>query len=164
MHACFIAAGTGSGLLLASFWPLLGNLYKVLPLPLAGAVLVICSMLCGTLVGLERKARDKPAGRRTMALICAGSTMFTLSSLVIGGEGTADPGRIAAQVVTGIGFLGAGAIIREGTTVIGLTTAATIWTVAAIGVLIGAGHAAGGIALTLLVLGMLILLRHHEHE
>ena len=144
-------------------WKLLGNLYELMPLPLAGVTLVICAMVCGTLIGLERRAHDKPAGRRTMALICVGSAIFTLTSMVVaGGADPGDPGRIAAQVVTGIGFLGAGAIIREGTTVIGLTTAATIWVVAAIGILIGAGYAAGGLALTFLVLGMLILLRHNE--
>jgi len=160
----FVAAQTVLESLASGARALLGDLYKSLPLPLAAATLVICSIACGTMFGLERRKRDKPAGRRTMALICVGSTIFTLASILIVGDSVADRGRIAAQVVTGVGFLGAGAIIREGTTVIGLTTGATIWTAAAIGVLIGAGYAAGGAALTLLVLGTLILLRHHQEE
>ena len=145
-------------------WPYLGDLHAVLPRPLAGAVLVLCSALCGTLIGLERQTRDKPAGMRTMMLICVGSTVFTTASLLVGGGFYTDRGRIAAQVVTGIGFLGAGAIIRDRGTVTGLTTGATIWTVAAIGVLIGAGYAASGLALTILVIGILVLFRRHEGE
>ena len=147
-----------------TLWPYLGDLHQALPGPVAGAVLVICSAVCGTLVGLERQTRDKPAGMRTMMLICVGSAVFTMASLLVGGGFYSDRGRIAAQVVTGIGFLGAGAIIRDRGTVTGLTTGATIWTVAAIGVLIGAGHAAAGIALTILVLGILVLFRRHEEN
>lgn len=145
-----------------TLWPYLGDLHAALPGPLAGAVLVVCSAVCGTLVGLERQSRDKPAGMRTMMLICVGSTVFTVASLLVGGGFYTDRGRIAAQVVTGIGFLGAGAIIRDRGRVTGLTTGATIWTVAAIGVLIGAGHAAAGLALTLLVLSILVIFRRHE--
>lgn len=139
-----------------------GDLYQVLPLPIAATLLVICAMTCGTLLGLERRKRHKPAGLRTMSLICVGSAIFTLTSIIMAEDGTADRGRIAAQVVTGVGFLGAGAIIREGTNIIGLTTGATIWTSAAIGVLIGSGYAAGGLAATFLVLGMLTLLRQDD--
>ncbi len=144
--------------------PYFGDLHAALSAPLAGAVLVVCSALCGTLVGLERQTRDKPAGMRTMMLICVGSTVFTMASLLVGGGFYTDRGRIAAQVVTGIGFLGAGAIIRDRGTVTGLTTGATIWCVAAVGVLIGAGHAAAGLALTLTVVGILVLFRRHEAE
>lgn len=128
-----------------------GNLHTILsPLP-AGAVLVVVSVICGTIAGLEREAKHKPAGLRTVSMICVGSTIFTLASILIGGE----PGRIAAQVVTGVGFLGAGAIIRERGAIIGLTTGATIWTVAAIGVLVGTGYAAAGLVLTLVIVGIL---------
>ncbi|MBI4348232.1 MAG: MgtC/SapB family protein [Elusimicrobia bacterium] len=89
-------------------------------------------------VGLEREISDKPAGLRTNVLICLGSTLFTLVSLRMAGPLT-DPTRIAAQVVSGIGFLGAGAIMREGEHVTGLTTAATIFVVAAIGMAVGFG-------------------------
>jgi putative Mg2+ transporter-C (MgtC) family protein len=86
----------------------------------------------GAIIGLEREYRGYPAGVRTMALVCVGSALFADMSRVYGGDD-----RIAAQIVTGIGFLGAGLIFREGLTIKGVTTAATIWTVAAIGIAIG---------------------------
>ncbi len=130
--------------------PYAGNLHEVYVPQSAHIILVLCAMLCGLIVGVEREHRQKPAGLRTVMLICVGSTIFTLASILIAGTHS-DPGRIAAQVVTGIGFLGAGAIIRDRGTVVGMTTGATIWTVAAIGVVIGAGYALAGIVLTLLV-------------
>lgn len=139
-----------------------GDLYKVAPLPLCGLILVSCAVFCGTLIGLEREHRAKPAGVKTVSLICIGSTIFTIASILIAGDSGADRGRIAAQVVTGIGFLGAGAIIRDHKTIIGLTTGATIWVASAIGVLIGAGYAAGGIAMTIVVLAVLLALRRSE--
>ena len=88
----------------------------------------------GGLIGLEREYRGYPAGVRTMALVCMGSALFADTSSLFGG----DAARITAQIVTGIGFLGAGLIFREGDTVKGVTTAATIWTVAAVGIAVGA--------------------------
>ncbi len=137
-------------------WPYLGNLHDVLPKHIAGMVLVLSSAACGMMVGAERQFKQKPAGARTLTLICVGSTLFTLASILIAGA-DADHTRIAAQVVTGVGFLGAGAIIRYRGTIVGLTTGATIWTVAAIGVLVGGGYAAAGLALTALVVAMLTL-------
>ncbi len=99
---------------------------------------LLLSFVLGMAVGLEREISDKPAGLRTNVLICLGSTLYTLVSLKMGSS-TTDPTRIAAQVVTGIGFLGAGAIMREGEHVTGLTTAATIFVVAAIGMAVGFG-------------------------
>jgi len=90
--------------------------------------------LLGGLIGLEREYRGYPAGVRTMALVCMGSTLFADTSGFFGGDGA----RVTAQIVSGIGFLGAGLIFREGYTVKGVTTAATIWTVAAVGIAIGA--------------------------
>jgi putative Mg2+ transporter-C (MgtC) family protein len=87
----------------------------------------------GGLVGLERELRGYPAGIRTIALVALGSCLFTDVSGLLGGDD-----RVAAQIVTGIGFLGAGVIFREGYTVRGITTAATIWSAAAIGMAIGA--------------------------
>jgi putative Mg2+ transporter-C (MgtC) family protein len=89
-------------------------------------------------IGLEREYRRHPAGLRTMAMVSVGSCLFTLLGTVVAGTNI-DPTRIAAQVVTGIGFLGAGAILRQGVTVHGLTTAASIWVVAAIGMSVGFG-------------------------
>jgi putative Mg2+ transporter-C (MgtC) family protein len=119
--------------------------------------------LLGGAVGFERELRDREAGIRTHLLVSLGSALFTLVSaygfheFLTGGGNIvrADPSRIAAQIVTGIGFLGAGAIIREGLSVRGLTTAATLWVVAAIGMACGAGYywpAAATTALTLLAL------------
>jgi len=98
--------------------------------------------LClGAVIGLERELSDKAAGLRTNILICVGSCLFSiLSKQVALGVPGADITRLAAQIITGIGFLGAGAIMREGEHVTGLTTAATIWVVSAIGVSIGFGH------------------------
>lgn len=95
----------------------------------------------GAAIGLERELSDKAAGLRTNILICVGSCLFSiLSRQVAQGVPGADITRLAAQIITGIGFLGAGAIMREGEHVTGLTTAATIWVVSAIGVAVGFGH------------------------
>src|SRR5437762_417330 len=93
----------------------------------------------GAVLGLEREYHRKPAGLRTNILIALGSALFTTVSIVVGTRG-GTPDRITAQVVTGIGFLGGGAILRSGTTVHGMTTAATIWVNAAIGIAAGAGE------------------------
>ncbi|WBP93279.1 MgtC/SapB family protein [Mycolicibacterium neoaurum] len=95
----------------------------------------------GTLIGLERQYRARMAGLRTNALVAVGSTLFVLLSAhgFVGDSGTPDPTRVAAQIVSGIGFLGAGVILRDGLTVRGLNTAATLWCSAAVGALCGAG-------------------------
>ncbi len=116
-------------------------------------------------LGFEREARNRPAGLRTHMLVGMGSTLFTLVSIEIG---DADPARIAAQVVTGVGFLGAGVIFRQGTTVRGLTTAANLWVVAAIGVTAGIGklaEAATATAAAFIVLAILrVLDRRFGHD
>ena len=93
------------------------------------------AVLVGTLVGVEREFRDKPAGLRTLVLISLGACVFSMVSLVISGP-MVDQTRIAAQVVTGVGFLGAGSILRSTKAVYGLTTAASIWMVAALGMVL----------------------------
>ena len=111
----------------------------------------------GGAIGLEREFRRKPAGLRTNMLIALGSALFSILSVELG-TAAGSPDRVAAQVVTGIGFLGAGAILRSGENVHGLTTAATIWVNAAIGMAAGLGAyaaAAGGATLTLVVLALL---------
>jgi putative Mg2+ transporter-C (MgtC) family protein len=105
---------------------------------LVGRLLLAAAL--GGIIGLEREMRQKEAGLRTNILIAMGSALFTLMSIEMSPGPDADPTRIAAQIVTGIGFLGGGAILREGTNVRGLTTAATIWMNAAIGVAAGGGR------------------------
>lgn len=123
------------------------------------------AVVCGAMIGIERERRGKPAGFRTNTLICFGSALYMLVSEFIirqmGSEGI-DPTRIAAQVVTGIGFLGAGTIIQSRGTITGLTSAATIWVVAGIGLVIGAGFPWLGLLCTLLVLTTFVLLRKIE--
>ncbi len=99
---------------------------------------LLLSTVYGALIGLEREKKNQPAGFRTHTILCVGAALVMILSAQIG-AGHFDPGRIAAQVVSGIGFLGAGAIMKMGPTVKGLTTAASIWTVAMIGLAIGAG-------------------------
>jgi putative Mg2+ transporter-C (MgtC) family protein len=111
----------------------------------------------GGVIGLEREYHRKPAGLRTNMLIALGSALFSVLSIEVG-SGAGSPDRIAAQVITGIGFLGAGAIMRTGGDVHGLTTAATIWVNAAIGMAAGVGAfgvATGAAATTLVVLVVL---------
>jgi len=104
------------------------------------------AILLGGLIGLERELHGHPAGLRTHILVCLGSTLLTLTSITISAQMGGDPARIAAQIVAGIGFLGAGAILRDRASVKGLTTAASIWTTAAIGIAIGAGKSAVSLA------------------
>jgi putative Mg2+ transporter-C (MgtC) family protein len=132
------------------------------------ARLLAAVALCGIIIGLEREIRDQPAGFRTHILLGVGAAMFTLVSAYgfpefTGAASTGgiqfDPTRIAAQIVTGVGFLGAGAIIREGRDVRGLTTAGSLWTAAAIGVATGAGYLFSAAAATEACLATLYALR-----
>ena len=121
----------------------------------ANLVKVGMAIIVGGLIGAEREFQDKAAGFRTIILITLGSTLFTIFSLKM------DPGftqtRIAANIVTGIGFLGAGAIVREGGRIAGLTTAATIWLSAALGMGIGAGDLIFVMAATIVTLLVLLV-------
>jgi len=126
----------------------------------------------GAAIGLERELREREAGLRTHLLVSLGSALFTIvsaygfHSFLASGASVvrADPTRIAAQIVTGIGFLGAGAIIRQGLSVRGLTTAATLWVVAAIGLASGAGYYSAAVATTVLVIVSLWPLRIAAHR
>jgi putative Mg2+ transporter-C (MgtC) family protein len=135
--------------------------YPDLRLELLGGLLL--AALLGGAIGWEREHSHKPAGLRTNILICMAATLLTdLSVLAAASSSVADPGRIAAQIVTGMGFLGAGTIIQSRGTVTGLTTAATLWVVAAIGMAIGFGALIEALGTTLLVLIALVPLRKVE--
>ncbi len=109
---------------------------------------LVLSLALGALVGLEREIHKKPAGLRTHTLVCVGSTLFAVLSVSFG----EDPARIAAGVVTGVGFLGAGMIIQAKDKVVGLTTAAELWALAAIGVAAGVGNYFAAVAAAAVVL------------
>lgn len=132
--------------------------------------LVLASLL-GGMIGLEREVHGRPAGFRTHLLVSLGACLFAVTSIEfyrlygnfsgVGPVGV-DPARVAAQVVTGIGFLGAGAIIREGSSIRGLTTAACLWIAAAIGLSCGAGLFAVSLVVTMISLATLLLLKKVE--
>ncbi|MFH1878146.1 MAG: MgtC/SapB family protein [Candidatus Omnitrophota bacterium] len=127
---------------------------------------IILSTILGGVIGFEREVHGCAAGLRTHILVCIGSSLFMITSVLVavkyGIAGSADPTRIAAQVVTGIGFLGAGAIIRYGASIRGLTTAASIWAVSAIGLSVGAGLYEAALITTIVVITVLILSRVEE--
>lgn len=127
---------------------------------------LLLSIILGGLIGLERERRNRPAGLRTHILVSLGSCLFTISSIEfskIYGNGV-DPSRVAANIVTGIGFLGAGTIMKEGLTIKGLTTAATIWISSAIGLTCGIGSFIPAILTTIFAFFILILVRTFEYE
>ena len=114
---------------------------------------LLVAILVGGLIGAEREFHDKAAGFRTIIFICLGSALFTILSLELGGA--IDPVRIAASIVTGIGFIGAGVILRNEGHIVGLTTASTIWIAAALGMGIGSGYfLLVGIATGLILIGL----------
>ena len=120
---------------------------------------ILLATVLGGLIGIEREIREHTAGFRTHILVSVGAAAFTVASS-FGVEGTAfDPNRISAQVVTGIGFLGAGAIIRYGVSVRGLTTAASLWAVAAVGLAAGQGFYSAALITTAVVMFSLSVLR-----
>jgi putative Mg2+ transporter-C (MgtC) family protein len=125
---------------------------------------LVLAVALGGLVGLERETSQKPAGFRTNILICVGSAMMMiLSGLVLGGEGGGnDLTRIAAGVITGIGFIGAGTIIQSRGSIVGLTTAATLWAMAGLGLVIGAGYYLVAVIFTAIIILTLIIFRYIE--
>ena len=131
---------------------------KFIAMPTVEVVLrLLLAAGLGAAIGAEREFRQKPAGLRTNILIALGSALLTMTSLETG-RGGGTPDRIAAQIVTGIGFLGGGAILRSGTNIHGMTTAATIWVNAAIGLAAGAGFFAMATMTTAITLAVLALL------
>lgn len=128
---------------------------------------LVLSAILGGAVGYQREATDRPAGFRTHILVAVGAALFTVVSFYPfdgSGRTATDPTRIAAQVVTGIGFLGAGRIIRRENVVIGLTTAASLWAVAAVGVAAGVGYYSAAVGGTAIILTTLTLLKQFERR
>ena len=123
---------------------------------------LLISALLGGIVGAEREWRNQPAGLRTHLILSLGAALATVVSIELGSRAGSDPGRIAANIVTGIGFLGAGVIFRLGISVRGLTTAASIWTTAVIGMAVGAGVYWGAFVATGFLLLSLVILRRLE--
>jgi putative Mg2+ transporter-C (MgtC) family protein len=131
------------------------------------AIQLLISFVIGSAIGLEREYRSKAAGLRTMIMICVGSTIFTEISISIGGS---SPDRIASNIITGIGFLGAGVIFKDGLSINGITTATTTWIAAALGMAVGAGEyfiALIGSGVVLLVLSVFenfqrVIVRMHQ--
>ena len=128
------------------------------------AIRLLIAAVLGGLIGFERARAAKPAGLRTHLLVCVGAALFTIISIYAFGEGS-DPSRVAAGVVVGIGFLGAGTILRQEKAVVGLTTAATIWAVAAIGVATGAGlNIIAAVAAAIVLIALRFLPHHPLHD
>lgn len=128
---------------------------------------IIASIILGSIIGLEREITNKSAGLRTQIMVCLGACIFTILSIY--GFSTAvtlypigDPSRVAAQIITGIGFIGAGTVLRQGLTVTGLTTASTLWIVAAIGMACGCGKISIAVVSTILAVAILVLIRIFE--
>lgn len=121
-------------------------------------VAMLVSIICGGAIGFEREYKNKSAGFRTIILISLGSTIFT----IVSGHGAGADDRISANIITGIGFIGAGVIFKDKVSVRGITTAAVIWTSAAIGMTAGIGYHALALCLTLITLGILLMVTRVE--
>ncbi len=135
------------------------------------SVRIAISIILASLLGTERELTGKVAGLRTHILVCAGACVFTLLSIygfrmhvIEGYSGVNDPARIGAQIITGIGFIGAGTILRTGANILGITTAATLWMAAAIGMACGCGMFSVAFFATLMTLFVLIIIRQFERR
>lgn len=129
---------------------------------------VLLAIILGFAIGFEREITNKWAGLRTHILVCLGSCIFTLLSIhafpIFAHSPQADPARVAAQVITGIGFIGGGTVLRHGSSIYGLTTAATLWITASIGMACGCGFRTLAVFATVLSVGVLVLVRIFEKE
>jgi putative Mg2+ transporter-C (MgtC) family protein len=125
-------------------------------------VRVATALFCGGIVGLERQLRGKPAGMRTSSLICLGTMMFIYLGQQMGGPGT-DPTRVLGQVVTGIGFLGAGVIMTRDGFLTGVTSAAVVWMLAAVGAAIGLGKLGAAVSMSVVTVCVLVGVEQLEH-
>jgi len=125
--------------------------------------IIFYSIICGSILGIEREINNKKAGIKTNILICMGSALFTVCSILVTKE-VGDPSRVISQIVSGIGFLGAGTIIRYNDKVSGLTSAAIIWVASALGIIIGLGYGLTASVTTFLIVIILMLVRFFERK
>lgn len=129
---------------------------------------ILLAVVLGFAIGFEREITNKWAGLRTHILVCLGACIFTLLSIhafpIYAHSPQADPARVAAQIITGIGFIGGGTVLRTGGSISGLTTAATLWIAASIGMACGCGFRTLAVVSTVLVVGVLVLIRIFEKE
>lgn len=125
---------------------------------------ILVATICGLVIGWEREIKNKVAGIRTHIIVCVGACLFTSIGIVLSNEFHTDPTRIIGQIVTGIGFLGAGVIFKHDDKVVGVTSAAFIWLISSIGVLIGVGYLFSSIVFTIGLLVVLILLQKLENK
>lgn len=120
---------------------------------------ILIATICGAIIGWDRERKNKVAGIRTNILICVGSAIFTIASLILSQTNGSDPTRILSTIVTGIGFLGGGVIMKTDDKIVGMTTAAFIWVVSAIGILSGMGSTITPVILTI---GLLVISKLFE--
>jgi putative Mg2+ transporter-C (MgtC) family protein len=136
---------------------------KLLRLELDFAIKFLVAVICGGAIGMEREFSGKPAGIRTSIMVCVGAMLFTVMSFEMAGRFGGDQTRIAAQIVTGVGFLGAGAILHEsGRGITGMTTAAMIWLIAALGMMIGSGYLISAVAISAASVVLILMLKRIE--
>ena len=135
------------------------NWHDLMPQPWAAVALVFVAVLCGAIVGIERERKQKAVGFRTLALVSLGSSVFTMVSASLDHRTP-----IIGQIVSGIGFLGAGVILRGPFGITGLTSAATIWAMAAIGMTVGTGYAGAGLALSSFLLAAMLFITLSEQR
>jgi putative Mg2+ transporter-C (MgtC) family protein len=125
---------------------------------------IIVATICGLIIGWEREVKNKVAGIRTHIIVCVGACLFTSTGFILGPDYHIDPTRVIGQIVTGIGFLGAGVIFKHDDKVSGVTSAAFIWLIAAMGVLVGMGFLYSSLIFTIGLLAVLILLQKLENR
>ena len=124
---------------------------------------LIVATLCGIIIGWEREMKNKVAGIRTHVLVCVGSCLFTTTSFILVNHNV-DPTRVIGQIITGIGFLGGGVIFKHEDKVVGVTSAAFIWFIASVGVLVGIGYLFSSLIITIGLLGVSIILNTLENK
>lgn len=125
---------------------------------------IIVATICGLIIGLEREMKHKVAGVRTHILICVGACLYTAIGIVLADTYNTDPMRVVAQIITGVGFLGAGVIFKSDDKIVGVTSAAFIWFISSIGVLVGIGYLFSSVLFTIGLLVVLVVIQEIENK